>query len=206
MFGGAGTEDTQRANREAFAPLADRPADAARRRERDLRDDVLGTAMPAPVLLARSACSRSSTPTPSWPSPRAAARTGVPIVASTASSFTLEEIAEAGGADAPRWFQLYWPATPTWPRASSGAPRRAGYRAIVVTLDTSLLAWRPRDLQRRLPAVPAGRGHRQLPGRPGLPRRPGAPPEEDPQAAIGHFVAVFSNPAVTWEDLAGCAS
>ena len=82
--------------------------------------------MPAPVLLAPVGVQSIIHPEGELAVARAAAGQGVPMVASTASSFTLEEIAEAGRAvdpDAPRWFQLYWPKDPDL-MASFIAPRR----------------------------------------------------------------------------------
>src|SRR3954466_6637445 len=112
VFGGAGGEDTQRENVAALARwrivprmLRDVPA-------RDVRTTVLGTPMPAPVLLAPVGVQSIIHPEGELAVARAAGELGVPLVASTASSFTLEEIAQAGegaGAGAPRWFQLYWP-------------------------------------------------------------------------------------------------
>src|SRR5919199_30729 len=75
-----------------------------------------------------------------------AAAEGVGLIASTASSFTLEQIADAGPG-APRWFQLYWPRDQELATSFIRRAEAAGYRALVVTLDTWLLAWRPRDLQ-----------------------------------------------------------
>ena len=68
------------------------------------------------------------------------------MIASTASHFTLEEIAEAGG-EAPRWFQLYWPNDRELAASFVGRAEAAGYGAIVVTVDTFIPGWKPRDLQ-----------------------------------------------------------
>src|ERR687890_583498 len=77
---------------------------------------------------------------------RAAAALGVPMIASSASHFSLEEIAAAGG-DAPRWFQLYWPNDPELARSFVERAERAGYGAIVLTVDAFIPGWKPRDLQ-----------------------------------------------------------
>ena len=59
----------------------------------------------------------------------------------------MEEVAEAAG-DAPRWFQLYWPKDDAITESLVRRAERAGYQALVVTLDSVLLGWRPADLSR----------------------------------------------------------
>jgi isopentenyl diphosphate isomerase/L-lactate dehydrogenase-like FMN-dependent dehydrogenase len=133
---------------------------------------------------------------------RAAASQGVPFIASTASSFTLEEIADANGPDAPRWYQLYWPSDPELAASFVHRAEAAGYAALVVTLDTSLLAWRPRDLQGAYLPFLKAIGIANYLADPVFRSRLEQPPEDDMQAAIGQFVGVFSNPAMSWDDLA----
>ncbi len=114
--------------------------------ERDLSTTVLGTAMPAPLLLAPIGVQKVVHDEGELATARAAAALGVPMIASTAAHFSLEEIAAAGG-DAPRWFQLYWPNDPALARSFVERAERAGYAAIVLTVDTFIPGWKPRDLQ-----------------------------------------------------------
>src|SRR3954454_15927149 len=112
VFAVAGDEGTTDANREGFRRrrivprMLSRPVAA-----RELATDVLGTAMPAPLMLAPIGVQKVVHPEGELATTRAAAALGVPMIASTASHFSLEEIAAAGG-EAPRWFQLYWPNDP----------------------------------------------------------------------------------------------
>src|SRR5207247_6652067 len=76
---------------------------------------------------------------------RAAASLGVPFTLSTVSSRSIEDVAKAMG-DATRWFQLYWARHPEITASFLARAERAGYSAVLVTLDTTILAWRPRDL------------------------------------------------------------
>src|SRR3954452_20374808 len=201
LFGGAGTEDTMRANVEAFRRRRIVPRMLRDVSQRDLSCEVLGTPMPGPVLLAPVGVQSIVHPDGELASARAAASAGVPFVASTASSFTLEEIAQAAG-DAPRWFQLYWPRGEELAASLVRRAEAAGYGAIVVTLDTWLLGWRPRDLQLAYLPFLQSIGIANYLADPVFRAALAAPQEDDPQAAVGQFVGVFSNPSVTWDDLA----
>jgi lactate 2-monooxygenase len=198
---GAGTEETIRANAEAFRRRRIVPRMLRDVAERDLSIAVLGTEMPAPLLLAPIGVQKIVHAEGELATARAAAALGVPMVASTASHFTLEEIAEAGGADAPRWFQLYWPNDPAIARSLVERAERAGYEAIVVTVDTFIPGWKPRDLQQAWLPFLEGSGNANFFQDPvfraGLER----PPEEDLGAATGHYLGVYVNPSLTWEDL-----
>jgi isopentenyl diphosphate isomerase/L-lactate dehydrogenase-like FMN-dependent dehydrogenase len=122
------------------------------------------------------------------------------MVLSTASSRSLEEVAEAQG-DAPRWFQLYWPRDPDLAASLLGRAERAGYGAIVVTLDTWMLAWRPRDLELAYLPFLQGEGIANYLSDPVFRATLPTPPEEDMAGAVRHFLSVFSDPSVTWTGL-----
>ena len=201
VFGGAGTEATQRQNLEAFGRWQIVPRMMRDVATRDLSTEVLGTRMSAPVLLSPVGVQSIVHPDGELAVSRAAASQGVPMVASTASSFTLEQIAEAGGGQAERWFQLYWPRDPELAASFVHRAEAAGYRALVVTLDTWLLAWRPRDLQGAYLPFLKGIGIANYLSDPVFRAGLEAPPEDDLRAAVARFVEVFSNPAVTWDDL-----
>ncbi len=114
--------------------------------ERDLRTTVLGTEMSAPVLLAPIGVQTIVHADGELATARAAAATGTPMVVSTAAAHTLEAIAAEGGAG-PRWYQLYWPNDHEIAASIVARAEAAGYEALVVTLDTFIPGWKPRDLQ-----------------------------------------------------------
>ncbi|WCB94434.1 Lactate 2-monooxygenase [Baekduia alba] len=201
VFGGAGSEDTQRENVEALARWRIVPRMLRDVSTRDVRTTVFATTMPAPVLLSPVGVQSIIHPEGELAVARAAGELGVPMVASTASSHTLEDIAQAGGAGAPRWFQLYWPKDDDLTASFVGRAEAAGYEAIVVTLDTPLLAWRPRDLQGAYLPFLKSVGIANYLADPVFRAALAKPPEEDPQAAVGHFVGQFSNPAATWDGI-----
>jgi isopentenyl diphosphate isomerase/L-lactate dehydrogenase-like FMN-dependent dehydrogenase len=132
---------------------------------------------------------------------RGAAQVGVPLVASSAASHTIEQIAEASG-ELARWYQLYWPRDRELARSFVARAERAGYRAIVVTLDTWLLGWRPADLSEAFLPFLWGEGNKNYLEDPVFRELLEAPPEENMQAAVGQWAFQFANPSVTWEDLA----
>jgi L-lactate dehydrogenase (cytochrome) len=199
---GAGAEDTISANAEAFRRRRIVPRMLRDVAERDLSTTLLGTAMPAPLMLAPIGVQKVVHEEGELATARAAAAVGTPMIASTASHFSLEEIAAAGGEGAPRWFQLYWANDRSLVESFVGRAERAGYGAIVVTVDAFIPGWKPRDLQQAwlpfLNGMGVGNYFQDPVFRAGLEKSP----EEDQGAATGHFLGVLSNPALAWDDLA----
>jgi lactate 2-monooxygenase len=198
---GAGSEDTIRANAEAFRHHRIVPRMLRDVAERDLSTSVLGTAMPAPLMLAPIGVQKVLHADGELATARAAAAVGTPMIASTASHFSLEEIAAAGG-EAPRWFQLYWANDRRLVESFVGRAERAGYGAIVVTVDTFIPGWKPRDLQQAWLPFLEGMGVGNYFQDPVFREALEKAPEEDQGAATGHFLSVIGNPSLTWDDLA----
>jgi lactate 2-monooxygenase len=200
VAGGAGAERTMRANLQAFERWQIVPRMLRDVSVRDLSCSLLGTPMPAPVMLAPVGVQSIVHPEAELASSRAAASHGVPYILSTAASHTIEQVAEAMG-EASRWYQLYWPKDRDLAESFVHRAEQAGYGAIVVTLDTWLLGWRPRDLQNGYLPFLKGEGVANYFSDPvfraGLERTP----EQDPGPAIGHWAYQFANPSVTWSDL-----
>jgi lactate 2-monooxygenase len=201
VAGGAGSGATMRANRAAFeryAVVPRMPSDAG---PRDRSTTVLGTAMPAPLVLAPVGVQSIVHPDGELATARAAAGLGVPMVLSTASSYTTEEVASASG-DGPRWYQLYWPTEDAVTISLLRRARDAGYTVLVVTLDTWLLGWRPHDLDAAylpfLRGIGAAIPFSDPAFRAGLAR----PPEADLAAAVQHRQRMFQGDAKVWERLA----
>ena len=201
VAGGAGDEHTQRANVTAFERWGLIPRMFVGAAQRDLSVEMFGMTLPSPLFMAPigviGLCAQDGHG--DLATARAAARTGVPMVASTLSADPLEAVVPELG-ETPGFFQLY---TPTDRELAESLVRRAeqaGFKAIVVTLDTWVTGWRPRDLAAG--NFPQLRGHclanytSDPVFRAGLQRTP----EEDPQSAILRWVQVFGNP-LTWDDL-----
>jgi L-lactate dehydrogenase (cytochrome) len=192
VAGAAGTGDTARANREAFRRWRIVPRMLRGAVTGDLTTHVLGQTLPAPVLLGPVGVMGILHPEGELAVGRAAASLGVPMVLSTAASHSLEEVAEAAG---PRWYQLYWPNDRDLAVSFLTRARAAGYSALVVTLDTFTLAWRPRDLANAFLPFLRGIGVQNYLADPVFTDKAG----DDP---IQYWASVFGNPSLTWDDLA----
>jgi len=200
VFAGAGSEHTMRANREAFGRRSIVPRMLRDVAARDLSLELLGTPMPAPLLLAPIGVQKVLHEDGELATARAAAAVGLPMIASTNSHFTLEEIAEAGG-DVPRWFQLYWPNDRELAGSFVKRAEAAGYAAIVLTVDTFIPGWKPRDLQQAWLPFLNGMGVANYFQDPVFRAALEKTPEEDQGAATGHFLGVQANPSLSWGDL-----
>jgi len=189
-----------RANRAAFDRYALVPRMLRDTTTRNWSTTILGTAMPAPLLLAPIGVLSILHADGELAVARACAELGVPMVLSTAASHTIEEVAAASGAG-PRWFQLYWPTDDAVTASVLARARAAGYTALVVTLDTWTLGWRPLDLDGAYLPFLRGVGT-AIPFsdpafRAGLTRSP----EDDLGAAVGRWVPMFTGTALRWEQL-----
>jgi lactate 2-monooxygenase len=198
VAGGAGDEHTQRANVGAFERWGLVPRMMRGTTERDLSTSYLGIDLPHPLFLCPigvlGICAQDLHG--DLAVARAAARTGVPMIASTLSQDSLEDVAAALG-EAPGLFQLYTPNDRDLAVSLIQRAERAGYRALVVTLDTWVTGWRPRDLNTA--NFPQLRGY-CLANYTSDDRFRALLPNCDPASVVGLFAQVFGHP-VTWDDL-----
>jgi lactate 2-monooxygenase len=195
-----GMGESMQSNREAFRRWYIVPRMLQNVETRDLSIELFNKRYPVPFLLAPIGVQSIVHPDGEPGVARAAASLGIPMIFSTASTAPLEQIAQAMG-DAPHWFQLYWSKDPDFNASVIARAEQAGSEAIVVTLDTRLLAWRPHDIQNAYLPFLLGQGIGNYLSDPAFRRALARPPEDDPQAAILHFLQIFSNPALTWQDL-----
>ncbi|HXW58568.1 MAG TPA: lactate 2-monooxygenase [Solirubrobacteraceae bacterium] len=200
VAGGAGMERTMEANLLAFERWSIVPRMLRDVSARDLSTAVLGTEMRAPVMLAPIGVQGIVHREGELAVARAAGAQGLPFILSTASSHAIEDVAQAAP-DAHRWYQLYWPRDRELAASFVQRAQRAGYSALVVTLDTWLLGWRPRDLQAAYLPFLKGEGVANYFSDPVFRAALARAPEDDPGPAIAHWAYQFTNPSVTWQDL-----
>lgn len=234
IAGGAGFHHTVSQNRSAFDQYKIIPRMLNDVSERDTSVDILGTKLPTPLLLSPvgvlELCHRDA----DLAVAKAAAATGVPYIFSNQASYPMEQVAGVMK-DSPRWFQMYWSKSRDLVASFARRAEASGCKAIVVTLDTTLLGWRTRDLD--IPYLPflEGKGIAQYTSDPVFQKIMDEPDEEPqekraitlhsiaglikmtnrypggnffsklisgrPRRAVQKFVAIYSNPALTWNDL-----
>jgi lactate 2-monooxygenase len=200
VAGGAGGEETIRANRAAFDRWRLVPRMFCNVSKRDISTEILGTSLPAPLLLGPVGVQGIIHSEAEVAAARAAASLGIPMVLSSASSRSIEEVGQAIGSGV-AWFQLYWSKDAELTASFLRRAEAAGFRAVVVTLDIPILGWRERDLQHPYLPFLVGEGVANYFSDPVFRSRLARPPEEDPVPAIRQWSAVFANPALTWDDL-----
>jgi isopentenyl diphosphate isomerase/L-lactate dehydrogenase-like FMN-dependent dehydrogenase len=143
--GSAGREKTADANQAAFDRWRIVPRMLRDVSTRDLSVELFGRSYPSPVIAAPVGVLELAHPEADLGVARAAAALGIPYVASNQASIALEETF-AATPGAPHWFQLYWSSSDELVESLIARAERAGAEAIVITLDTHMLGWRPRDL------------------------------------------------------------
>lgn len=199
--GGCGDEHTQRSNAKAFRHWGLIPRMMVDCSSRDLSIDLLGMKLPSPLFMApvgvTGLCTQDGHG--DLAAARAAAATGVPLIVSTLTNDPLEDVAAAFG-DTPGLFQLYTPKDVELAESLVRRAEAAGYKAIVVTLDTWVTGWRPRDLNTA--NFPQLRGHvlANYWSDPRFRAMCARPPEEDVVAAVMTWAATFGR-VLTWDDM-----
>jgi len=200
ILAGAGNRETTRANAKAFRQWRIKRRKARRRPARDLSTTVLGTRMPAPVLFAPIGVQTLAHPDGDLASARAAADLKLTYIHSTQGAYSIEEVAAANGGGS-RWYQLYWPKDDELAMSFLRRARAANYTHLVITLDTTLLGWRPLDLNRGYSPFLANQGIANYTSDPVFRRRLEVPADQDPVAAGAVFASLFQNPGLSWKQL-----
>jgi lactate 2-monooxygenase len=200
--GGCGDEFTQNNNADAFRHWGMTPRMMVDCSKRDLSVELFGMRLPSPIFMAPvgviGICTQDGHG--DLAAARASAETGVPLMASTLSNDPLESVAGALG-DTPGFFQLYTPKDKALAESLVRRAEAAGYKGIVVTLDTWVTGWRPRDLN--VANFPQLRGAVLMNyfSDPVFRAMLARPPEEDGAAAVRQWAGVFGK-VLTWDDMA----
>jgi lactate 2-monooxygenase len=200
ICGGAGRGDTVRANAAAFGRWCIVPRMLTDVSAPSYASTVLGAQLPAPLMLGPVGVLRIAHEDGEAAVARAASALGVPMILSTASSVAMEEVAQANG-DGQRWFQLYWPKDRNVAASMLRRAAAAGYSVLVLTLDTRMLGWRPHDLDNAYLPFLRTLGVQNFFSDPAFQAGLAAPVAEDTSAAVAHWVQMFGDPSLTWDDL-----
>ena len=200
VAGGAGDEWTQNANVAAFGRYGLTPRMLSGAAQRDLSINLWGIDLPTPLMMAPvgviGVCTQDGHGDQA--AARAAAETGVPFIGSTLMQDPMEEVVGHSG-DTPAFFQLYTPNNRDLAESFVRRAEAAGYRAIVVTLDTWVLGYRPRDLAYGTFPQLGGACLANYASDPVF--RALLPAGADTAAIAATWAGLFGNPALTWDDL-----
>jgi len=199
--GGCGEELTQRRNADAFAHWGMVPRMLVDSAKRDLTTELFGLTLPSPLFMApvgvAGLCTQDGHG--DLAAARASAETGVPLMQSTLGNDPLEDVVAACG-DTPAFFQLYTPRNEELAASLVSRAEAAGYKAIVVTLDTWVTGWRPRDLNAgNFPQLRGAVLENYLTD-PVFAELFGKPPRADDPAAVMLWASLFGR-VLTWDDL-----
>jgi len=199
IAGSAGSEITTHNNKEAFNHWQIVPRMMGDVSQRSTAIELFGMQLPTSVLLAPVGVLSIAHPEAEIAVARAAKNLRLPQVVSTVSSKTIEEIAKANDGN-PCWFQLYWGRNNDFTKSIIGRAEKAGYSAIIVTLDTRLFAWRERDIKNAYLPFLYNEGLANYFSDPVFLEQIGDP-AKDKMKTMMHFANCFSNPSSTWDDL-----
>ncbi|WP_086608900.1 alpha-hydroxy-acid oxidizing protein [Erythrobacter donghaensis] len=202
VAGGCGDEHTQDQNAAAFHHWGMVPRMMVDCATRDLSIELFGHTYPTPLFMAPIGLNGEASQDRhgDMAAARASAMTGVPFCASTLANDPLEDVKAACG-DTPAWFQLYTPKNRELATSLIRRAEEAGYTALVVTLDTWVTGWRPRDLNASNFPQLRGKVLQNYFTDPVFRSLLAKPPEEDPAAAIFTWAATFGQ-VLTWDDMA----
>lgn len=155
---GAGGEETLQQNVSSFSKYSIVPRFLNDVSTLDTSVTLFGHTYPNPLLIAPIGMQKIAHEDGDIATAKAAASMGIPFIQSTVSGFSIEEIAEAIG-DSPKWFQLYWSsANEEISYSMVERAEKAGFEAIVVTIDTVMLGWREEDLRNHYSPLKQGWG------------------------------------------------
>ncbi|KAI1304690.1 glycolate oxidase [Xylaria venustula] len=206
IAGGAGEGATMDANRLAFRQWKIVPRMMRPNAPRDLKVSLFGEQYDSPVLVAPVGAQEVYHKEKEIGTAAACAELKVPFIMSTLSTTPMQDVVAASG-DSPRWFQLYWPRDDEITASILNTAKAAGFKVLVVTLDTVRMGWRPADLDAAFVPFFKGQGNdmgftdpvfrRKFAERSG-----GATPEESPILAAQYWLGeAFCGDSFEWAKL-----
>lgn len=201
VAGGAGLETTMDANRAAFAAVEIVPHMLGGAGVRELATEIFGARAAAPIMTSPIGVLEMAHPDADLAVARVMRELSLPMIISSQASFPMEEIAKANG-DGPRFYQLYWGKSDAIAESFVKRAEACGCKAIFITLDTTILGWRPRDLDLGFLPFLHAKGIAQYTSDPAFRALLPTPPEENPVGAAVQFTQIFSDPSLDWARIA----
>ena len=190
IAGGALDESTLTENRTAYDRWRFRPRAMVGVEHRNLAVNILGDRLSMPIGVAPSAFHKLAHPDGEIATARAAGTSGTVMCVSVMATVSLEEIAAV--ASGPLWFQTYIFKDRGFAIDLATRAHAAGYRALVLTVDTPVLGRRERDFRNKF-ELPPGIEMRNL----NLP----AAVHGSYQSPMVRFINEQIDPSLTWRDV-----
>ncbi len=200
VYGAAGACDTMKVNEAAFKQYRIRPRVCRNISKRDMEISLFGNKYPVPFLFAPIGVNSIVHSDGEVAPAKAAASLGIPYILSNVSTTPMEKIAEVMG-KSPRWFQLYPPKDKELTKSFLKRAEKAGFTAIVVTIDSTLLGWRETDLKNSFLPFLTGQGMGNYFSDPVFLSMLDDPPEKDLETACKKALAEGNNTCFSWKDL-----
>jgi isopentenyl diphosphate isomerase/L-lactate dehydrogenase-like FMN-dependent dehydrogenase len=194
---GAGGEESMNANEEAFARWKIKPRVLRDVSNVDMTVTLFDRTYASPVLLAPVGVQRIAHGQGELATARAAASLQIPMIVSTVSSHPLEDIASTLG-DSPKWFQLYWSTNEQISYSMIRRAEKAGYEAIVLTVDTVTLGWRETDLRHSYSPLKRGFGSANYVQDPAF---LASLPDREEETIMDYIEQNINHPSLSWEDI-----
>ena len=199
IHGGAGSETTFRREQD-FSEWRIVPRMLQGVEDRDLSTEFMGQSVDFPLAITPLGIQNLAHEEGELATARAAREMDVPFILSSLSSTPMEDVAEELG-DTPKYFQFYWSSDEDIARSFLNRAEEAGYDGIVVTVDAPILGWRERLIERGYYPFLNGDGVANYFSDPEFRSQLDKPPEEDTEAAVQHFLDIFGDSSLTWDDL-----
>ncbi|KAI1821902.1 FMN-dependent dehydrogenase [Xylaria intraflava] len=206
IAGGAGEGATMDANRLAFRQWKIIPRMMRPTAPRNLKVTLFGEQYDSPLLMAPVGAQAVYHQDKEVGTAAACAELNVPFIMSTAAASSIQEVAAASG-NHPRWFQLYWPLDDEITASILRTVKAAGFKALVITVDTACMSWRPADLDTAYMPFMSGTGNAVGFTDPVFRRKfaemnGGTTPEDSPFLASKRWMGeAFSGDSHPWEHL-----
>ncbi len=201
VAGGAGLETTMQANRAAFAAVEIVPHMLGGAGTRELGVEIFGAKAAAPTLSSPIGVLEMAHPEADLAVARVMGELNLAMIISSQASHPMEAIAKANG-EGPRFFQLYWGKSDAIAESFVKRAEACGCQAIFITLDTTILGWRPRDLDLGYLPFLQAKGIAQYTSDPTFRALLAQPPEDNKLAAAVQFTQLFSDPSLDWARIA----
>lgn len=199
VHGGAGSEETFERNKD-FSEWRIVPRMLRGVEERDLNTEFMNQTHSYPFTLTPLGVQSLLHDQAEIGTAAGASDLDVPLTLSSLSSTTMEDVAEEMG-DTPKMFQFYWSSDKAIAKSFLTRAEDAGYDAIVVTVDAPILGWRERLIERGYYPFLEGEGIANYFSDPEFRSQLDQPPEDNPDAAVEHFLDIFGDSSLTWDDL-----